>query len=153
MSITLGQRSLGNMAGIHPDLARVIHRAAAIATPEQDFTVIEGLRSREEMCVNYGKGRTVAQCTAKGVPGSYAQPTLAKVTWLNDPFKSNHGVKSDGFGHAVDAMPYPIDWNDTARIHGLVALMKQAAAAENVAIICGADWTQSPDLDHFELAT
>lgn len=153
MSIILGARSLASMAGVHPDMNRVLHRAADMATPAEDFTVIEGVRSREDMCVNYGKGRTIAQCTAKGVPGSYARPTLAKVTWLNDPFKSNHGVKSDGFGHAVDAMPYPIDWNDTARIHALVALMKRAAAAEGVAIVCGADWASSPDLDHFELAT
>jgi peptidoglycan L-alanyl-D-glutamate endopeptidase CwlK len=150
--ITLGNRSLAHMQGVHPDLVRVIQRAAALATTAQDFTVIEGVRSREQMCVNYGKGRSAAQCEAKGVPGNYAQPTLAKVTWLNDPFKSNHGQKADGYGHACDIMPYPIDWNDTKRIMALVALMKRAAAAEKVAIICGADWDTSPDLDHFELA-
>jgi peptidoglycan L-alanyl-D-glutamate endopeptidase CwlK len=150
--ITLGQRSQTAMQGVHPDLCRVIRRAAAIATRAEDFTVIEGVRTREQMCVNYGKGRSAQQCEAKGVPGHYAQPALAKVTWLNDPFKSNHGQKADGFGHAVDAMPYPIDWHDTKRIMALVALMKRAAAAEKVAIICGADWDTSPDLDHFELA-
>lgn len=153
MSITLGTRSLANLQGVHPDMVRVVKHAASIATPAQDFTVIDGVRTREEMCVNYGKGRTAAQCEAKGVPGNYAHPTLAKVTWLNDPFKSNHGVKADGYGHACDIMPYPIDWNDIGRIHALVALMKQAAAAEGVPIVCGADWTSSPDLDHFELAT
>jgi len=149
--INLSPRSLTAMQGIHPDLARVIRRAASIATPAQDFTVLEGLRSRETMASNYGKGRTAAECTAKGVDPKYAQPSLAKVTWLNDPFKSNHGQKADGYGHACDIMPYPIDWHDMTRIHALVALMKEAAALEKVAIVCGADWS-TPDLDHFELA-
>jgi len=148
--ITLGTRSQAAMRGVHPDLIRVIKRAASIATPSQDFTVLEGVRTREQMAVNYGKGRTAEQCETKGVPGHYAQPTLAKVTWLNDPFKSNHGQKADGFGHAADIMPYPIDWKDMARIRALVALMKQAAKLENVPLVCGADWS-TPDLDHFEL--
>jgi peptidoglycan L-alanyl-D-glutamate endopeptidase CwlK len=148
--ITLGTRSLTNMRGLHPDLCRVIRRAAEIATPAEDFTIIEGVRSRQQMAVNYGKGRTEAECIAKGVAPEYAQPKLAKVTWLNDPYKSNHGVKADGFGRAVDAMPYPIDWNDMARIKALVALMKRAAADEKVPLTCGADWSP-PDLDHFEL--
>ena len=33
-------------------------------------------------------GRTVAQCTAKGIPAKYAQPKLNKMTWLNNPFSS-----------------------------------------------------------------
>lgn len=151
MSITLGPRSLANYSGVHPDLRRVIDRAAADATPDQDFTIIEGVRSRQQMAVNYGKGRTAAECVAKGVPAECAQPQLSKVTWLNDPYKSNHGVHSDGFGHACDIMPYPIDWNDMARIHVLVGQMKAAAAAEGVSIVCGADWDK-PDFDHFELA-
>lgn len=148
--ITLGQRSLSNLAGVHPDLVRVVKRAASLATPQQDFTVIEGVRSREQMAVNYGKGRTAAECAAKGVDPKYAQPNLAKVTWLADPFKSNHGVHSDGFGHAVDMMPYPIDWNDIARIKTLGALMLSASHQEGVPITWGGNWSP-PDWDHFEL--
>lgn len=90
MAITLGQRSLSRLDGVHPDLVRVVKRAAAMATADEDFTVLEGIRSKEQMCINYGKGRTAAQCEAKGVPGKYAQPKVAKVTWLSDPFNSNH---------------------------------------------------------------
>jgi hypothetical protein len=39
------ERSLRNLEGVHPDLVRVMHRAIAIT--EVDFTVIEGLRTRE----------------------------------------------------------------------------------------------------------
>jgi peptidoglycan L-alanyl-D-glutamate endopeptidase CwlK len=139
------------MQGVHPDLIRVIKRAAMLADPIHDFTVIEGVRTREQMCVNYGKGRTAAQCVAKGVPANYAQPKLAKVTWLNDPFKSNHGVHADGYGHACDIMPFPIDWNDLTRIKALGALMLSASHQEGVPIVWGGNWTK-PDWDHFELA-
>jgi peptidoglycan L-alanyl-D-glutamate endopeptidase CwlK len=152
VSITLGKISLSRLEGVHPNLVRVVKRAALIATPAQDFMVIQGLRTREEMCVNYGKGRTAAQCIAKGVPASYAQPKAAKVTWLNNPFASNHGKKVDGWGHAVDLGPYPLDWNDAAGFKALAALMFAAAQQEAVSITWGGSWQTSPDLPHYELA-
>lgn len=150
MSITLGTRSLQRLEGVHPDLVRVIKRAAMLATPEQDFTVLEGVRSRDAMAANYGKGRTAAQCLAKGVPAACAQPSLAKVTWLNDPYKSNHGVHADGFGHAVDLAPFPIDWKDLKRFKAMGALLKSAAQQEGVAVVYGGDWAQA-DWPHIEL--
>ncbi len=160
MAITLGQRSLSRLVGVHPDLVRVVKRAAAIATPEDDFTVLEGVRDREQMAINYGKGRTAAQCEAKGVPGKYAQPKAAKVTWLNDPYKSNHRIMFDGFGRALDLAPYPVDWNNLARFDRLALLMFRAASIEGVAIRWGADWDGDGklrekgegDSPHFELA-
>lgn len=146
MTIILGARSLSRLEGVHPDLVRVVKRAALLATPEQDFTVLQGLRTREECCVNYGKGRTAAECIAKGVPASYAQPHELKVTWLADPFKSKHVD-----GKAVDLAPWPIDWHDMGRFKALATLMRSAAHQEGVAIVCGIDWVKSPDPGHFEL--
>lgn len=150
MAITLGQRSLTNMIGLHPDLIRVIKRGALIASPAQDFSILEGVRSKEGMMVNWGKGRTVAQLAKFGIPASYAKPNEAKVTWLNNPFMSNHRKMADGYGHAFDAVPYPIDWNDIGRFKLLVSLWKSAAHQEGVKIICGADWSK-PDYPHVEL--
>lgn len=149
--IKFSDKSLERMKGLHPDLLRVLHRAAEMATPEEDFLVIEGVRSKEQMCINYGKGRTAAQCLAKGVDAKYARPDLAKVTWLNNPLASNHGVQKDGFGHAVDLGPYPLDWNNIAGFKKMVALIKRAAAAEKVNVVCGADWKKA-DYPHVELA-
>lgn len=150
MSIVLGARSLDRLDGVHPDLVRVIKRAAELATKAEDFTVIEGIRSTEQMYINYGKGRTVDELAAKGVPAKYAEPNKPKVTWLSNPLMSNHRKFPDGFGHAVDTVPYPIDWNDYRRFKAMVALIKRAAALENVKIVSGADWAKV-DLPHTEL--
>ena len=153
MSIILGERSLSRLQHVHPDLVRVVRRAAILAEPDQDFTVIEGVRSREQMCINWGKGRTPAECVSHNVPASYSEPSVAKVTWLNDPFASKHAIKGDGFGHAVDLAPYPIDWKDAARFNSLALLVLSAAHQEGVAIVWGGSWHSSPDLPHFELST
>jgi peptidoglycan L-alanyl-D-glutamate endopeptidase CwlK len=43
MTYQLGQRSLQNLSGVHPDLVAVVKRA--IELTEQDFSVIEGIRN------------------------------------------------------------------------------------------------------------
>jgi peptidoglycan L-alanyl-D-glutamate endopeptidase CwlK len=149
MTITLGSRSLQRLEGVHPDLVRVVRRAALISA--HDFTVIEGIRSKEQMWTNYGKGRTVAMLAAKGVPSQYAKPNDAKVTWLNDPLMSNHRQRADGYGRAVDLCPFPIDWNDIGRFRVLMETMEKAADDEDVNISAGGRWRKA-DWPHFELA-
>ena len=46
MSIILGQRSLSRLEGVHPDLVRVVKKAASVLS-DLDFTVLEGLRTVE----------------------------------------------------------------------------------------------------------
>ena len=159
MTIILGSRSLLRLQGVHPNLVRVVHRAAAMAVPADDFTVLEGVRSREQMMVNFGKGRIAAQVEAKGIPASYARPGEAKVTWLTNPFNSSHRKQADGYSHAVDLAPFPIDWKDNARFERLALLMFRAAAVEKVLIRWGRDWDMDgrymergeTDGPHFEL--
>lgn len=59
MTYKLSKRSLDNLAGIHPDLVAVIHRAIEI-TPV-DFMVIEGLRTvaRQKELFAAGATRTM----------------------------------------------------------------------------------------------
>ena len=45
MSFKLGQKSLSNLKGVHPDLIKVVKRA--IELTKCDFTVTEGLRTKE----------------------------------------------------------------------------------------------------------
>lgn len=46
MTFKLGAKSLAELKGVHPDLARVVKRAIQIT--EQDFTVNDGVRTIEE---------------------------------------------------------------------------------------------------------
>lgn len=66
MSITLSARSLERLEGAHPDLARVIKRAAAISDVE--FTVLEVLRTvaRQRQLVAQGASRTM---NSRHLPG------------------------------------------------------------------------------------
>ena len=140
----LSQRSLNSLNGVDPKLVKVVKRAIAIT--EQDFIVIEGLRTREQMMINYGKGRTAAQLAVHGIPASYAKPKEAKVTWLNNPFASNHAK-----GKAVDIVPNPVDWNDISKFKKINEAMQAAAKELGVKLSYGGDWTKK-DYPHWELA-
>ena len=59
MPYQLGNRSLQNLSGVHPDLVAVVKRAIEIS--EQDFTVLEGIRNinRQRELVKTGKSTTM----------------------------------------------------------------------------------------------
>ena len=139
----LSERSLNSLKGVNPSLVKVVERA--IELTEQDFLVLEGVRSKEQCYINYGRGRTAAQCSAKGVPIKYAQPSLSKVTWLNNPLASKHVT-----GNAVDLVPSPVDWNTISKFTTISKAMKQAAKELGVDLEWGGDWTKK-DYPHFEL--
>lgn len=158
--IILGKDSLSKVHTLKQPLRDVIIEAAQTAPPELDFMVLEGVRTREQMMVNYGKGRTAAQLKAKGIPASYAQPKLAKVTWLNNPFASAHAADpKDGLSKAVDCAPYPIDWNDSARFEAMAEHIMATAKSMGVKLRWGRDWDMDgryeekgeTDGPHFEL--
>jgi peptidoglycan L-alanyl-D-glutamate endopeptidase CwlK len=156
MPFSLGQRSLAELQGVHPDLVRVIKRAITITA--QDFMVVQGTRTKEEMWANYGKGRTRQECALKGVPVKYSMPGEAKVTWLNNPLMSNHRIMPDGFGHGVDLGTFPYGGN-TKQYRLIWEAMKKAMAIEGVKLRSGIDWDGDnipmekgeSDLGHYEL--
>jgi len=158
MTYSLGETSRARLVGVHPDLRRVVERAIQITAV--DFKVIEGVRSDEQAYINYGKGRTVAELRAKGVDPKFAQPGLAKVTWLNNPLSTKHRKQADGFGHAVDLLPAPYDWKATGPFDQVAHAMMQAAGELGVALRWGADWDADgkprergeTDGPHFELS-
>lgn len=123
MTWKFSKRSLDNLRGVHPDLIRVVTRALSLSP--LDFTVIEGLRTRERQqeLVRQGASRTM---------------------------NSRHL-----HGFAVDLLPInPVtkkgefDW---PLYHRLGPAVKKAAEAEGVPITWGGDWTKFPDGPHFEL--
>lgn len=117
------QRSLDKLKGVHPDLVKVVHRALAIS--EQDFVIVEGVRTKEKQ----------AEYVKKGV---------------SKTMNSRHIT-----GHAVDIYPYlgngKLEMNDWAMFRKVANAMKQSAQELNVSIVWGGDWKKFRDGPHFEL--
>ena len=137
---TFSERSLNNLKGVHPKLVAVVHRALELSPI--DFTVLEGVRSQARQDELWAQGRTT--------PGPV-------VTWVQT--SGTHGIQKDGYGHAVDLAPYPIDWNDHARFDGLANIMFAAAKELGVTLRWGGDWDMDQiihergesDSPHYEL--
>lgn len=145
------------LAGVKPPLVAAIKLGASRLT--FDCIVVEGLRSKEQMMINYGKGRTAAECAAKSVPAQYAQPHLGKVTWLAHPLQSKHGD-----GEAVDVYPLVNGALATTTAHlplfrSMYEAIMAAGREARTPLRYGGDWDQDGvlfekgenDAVHFEL--
>lgn len=156
----LTDRDLQRLESVAPALVNIVKEASFIC--DQPFMVVEGLRSTEQMLINYGRGRTADECLKKSVPSKYANPLAAKVTWLANPLMSNHRKMPDGFGHAVDLgalIGGHYDGNNRSAYDHIATAMLQVAANMGISIRWGADWDQDgkyhepgeTDMGHFEL--
>lgn len=54
-------------------------------------------------------------------------------------------------GHAVDMVPWPVDWEDLERFEIMSEAMKEAAEELDIPIVWGGDWKSFYDAPHFEL--
>ena len=81
MSIILGQRSLSRLEGVHPDLVRVVKKAAALS--DLDFTVLEGLRTveRQKQLVAQGASKTMNSRHITGHAVDLAPMIAGEVRW------------------------------------------------------------------------
>lgn len=139
MTYALGKQSRDRLAGVHPDMVKVVERAIAIS--KQDFMVLEGVRTLARQKELYAQGRTK--------PGP-------KVTWT---LTSNHFKQADGYGHAVDLVPYPVDWNTASKFRTVAEAMLKASRDLGIPIRWGGNWDgdERPgekgetDGPHFEL--
>lgn len=126
MSIALSEKSRMKLAGAHPDLARVIVRAAAMSGI--DFTVLEVLRTpgRQKELVAKGASKTM---------------------------KSRHLAGADGKSRAVDIAPLDggqVSWAWPIYFK-LAPIIKQAAKDVGVPIEWGGDWVRFRDGPHWQL--
>lgn len=129
-----GKSSLANLRDVHPDLVRLFNAVIQ----HWDCTILDGARTIDEQVKNVAKG---------------VSKTMA----------SKHLLQNDGLAHAVDAMPYPIDW--TAIEKGLPAVKKAdggmevleayafqgfvagMAAAMGIRVRQGIDWNSNEEFD------
>jgi peptidoglycan L-alanyl-D-glutamate endopeptidase CwlK len=119
--MTLTARCGQRLAGVHPDLVRVVERAAKDGTK---FRVIEGLRTmdRQAELVRAGKSQTMRSRHLTGHAVDLAALDEAgKVTWARPAYEA------------------------------LASQVRAAAAAEGVKIEWGGDWRSFFDGPHFQL--
>lgn len=76
----------------------------------------------------------------------------------NDAFaKGNSKLKYPNSKHnslpskAVDAAPWPIDWNDLNRFKELAEVVLRIAASQGTKLTYGGSWVKFPDYPHFQL--
>ncbi len=103
----LGKRSTDNLKGVNEDLVRVVKRALELSPV--DFTVIEGLRTKERQAELLEQGFTRTM-------------------------NSRHII-----GQAVDFVPLPVDWKNPKPFGLVAEAMKKAAAELGVKITLGVD--------------
>lgn len=121
MTRSLTARDRLRLVGVHPDLVRVVERAARDGTK---FRVIEGLRTmdRQAELVRAGKSQTMRSRHLTGHAVDLAALDEAgRVTWARPAYEA------------------------------LAAQVKAAAAAEGVSVEWGGDWRSFFDGPHFQL--
>jgi peptidoglycan L-alanyl-D-glutamate endopeptidase CwlK len=119
-------RSEACLAGVHPDLGKII-RLAAAHTPVP-YIVIHGLRDLDEERANVAKG-------------------------VSQTLHSRHLPNRQGFACAVDIAAAPgghISW-DAALYRHIAVSVKAAAAELGLPVEWGGDWKSLKDWGHFQL--
>ena len=140
------QSSLDKMKKVHPKLVEVMK--AAITDSPFDFRITDGARTAEEQFALYQIGRSK--------PGRIVTNCDGK------KFKSNHQIKSDGYGHAVDIFPCGVIENgmyrkftseegyDDKKLRLIANHILAVAKSKNVNVEWGGNWKMN-DTPHFEL--
>lgn len=110
----------------HPDLAKIVRRAAEITTVP--FTILQSDRTLAQQKENVKKG-------------------------VSQTMKSRHLISPDGFVRAVDIAP--LDGKNASfawpLYYKLAPIMKQAAKDVGVPVEWGGDWRTFKDGPHWQL--
>lgn len=116
-----GARSLAELEGVHPDLVLVCTRAIARST-DVDWAVHDGIRTLEQQ-------------------REYLR------TGVSQTLNSKHLEQPDGFGHAVDLVPYingRLRWELKPCIE-IARLIRAEAIAVQLELTWGAVWDRQLD--------
>ena len=110
MGYQLGQRSLQNLSGVHPDLVSVVKRAIEIT--EQDFSVIEGVRNidRQRQLVKSGASTTM---NSRHLTGHAVDIAPYPLSWDWEYFYPI----ADAMKQAAEELEVDIQWGGAWHIH------------------------------------
>lgn len=126
MTYNFGKTSLDRMEGVHPLLRECAERVLSYEIMDLTVPPYGGLRTIEDQ----------RELVARG-----ASQTL----------NSLHRVQSTGYGHAIDLVPYPVNWDDTFRFALMGSLMFRAANEIVMPLDWGGHWKRFKDYPHFQL--
>jgi peptidoglycan L-alanyl-D-glutamate endopeptidase CwlK len=107
MTYQLGQRSLQNLSGVHPDLVDVVKRA--IELTEQDFTVIEGIRNidRQRQLYRTGKSKTL---NSRHLTGHAVDIAPWPISWEWEEFYPIEGAMKQAASELDVDLEWGGDW-------------------------------------------
>ena len=119
---TFGRTSKQRLQGVHPALVEWAWQVVDI----MDCSVVYGVRTIAEQShmVTIGASQTM---------------------------RSYHLVQADGYGHAIDLAPYPIDWKDLYRFYELGGVGLAVAHQFDLPLTWGGHWKNFIDLPHWQL--
>jgi hypothetical protein len=127
MSYKLGKKSLSTLEGVHPDLVKVVKRA--IELTECDFTVTEGLRTKQRQ----------AQLLKE-----------KKTTTMNSKHLTGHAVDLAAWVIPEGSDKGTVSW-EWKYYYQIADAMKKAASELKIPIEWGGDWKTFKDGPHFQL--
>lgn len=104
-------RSKERLTTCHPDIQKVFNEVIK----HVDCTILEGIRTADTQAeyVRTGKSRTM---------------------------NSKHLEQNDGYSHAVDVAPWPIDWSDKDRFTHFAGIVRGVALSMGITLRWGGDW-------------
>lgn len=114
-------KSLKQLETCAVSLQTIAHGAIKV----YDFSVLQGYRGQKEQDEAFKRGASK----------------------LKFPFSRHNKYPS----HAMDLVPYPIDWEDLNRFFELSGVIKTIAYQNNIRIKWGAEWATLKDYPHWEL--
>jgi peptidoglycan L-alanyl-D-glutamate endopeptidase CwlK len=130
MSYSYSAKSKAKLETCHPDIQKVFNEVIK----HVDCSILQGVRTVEEQeeLVRTGKSQTM---------------------------NSKHLKQADGYSHAIDVVPYPIDWSNRERFILFAGKVLGIAKAMSVDLVSGIDWNDDGnikdhsffDAPHFEL--
>ncbi|WP_231101100.1 M15 family metallopeptidase [Streptobacillus moniliformis] len=141
MGYKFSNASYNKMENIHPKLVRLMEKV--IANSPYDFKITQGVRTAEYQNKLYQQGRTIKGNIVTNCDG-YIK-------------KSNHQIKSSGYGHAIDICLYiPNETNieklyDVSKLTAIANVFKKFAIDRGLNVSWGGDWKSFKDYPHFEL--
>lgn len=129
MTFSFGKTSLAQIENLHPVLVEVITEALAVSPIDFGVLKLGGARTAQEQHELWLQGRF-------GHPGKI-------VTQLDGHTKpSNHQVKADGFGYAVDIVPFKggqFTW-EWEFFFPMIKAVAKVAKAKGVSLRWGGVW-------------